>query len=129
MLSTIRTEKEYKAVMTTIESLLEKATTKGGFHKLGKDEATLLAKLSQLAENYEDKILKLMPIQPKTLQQAIEFKMAELGMNQSKLAKELGIGASKLSQILSGKREPDVDFLKAAHQKLHIDAAFLLTHA
>jgi HTH-type transcriptional regulator / antitoxin HigA len=32
MLTKIRTEKEYKAVMKTIESLLEKATVKGGFH-------------------------------------------------------------------------------------------------
>ncbi|MEX2568331.1 MAG: helix-turn-helix transcriptional regulator [Cyclobacteriaceae bacterium] len=55
--------------------------------------------------------------------------MAELGINQARLAQELGIGAPKLSQILTGKREPDVNFLKAAHQKLHIDAAFLLTHA
>ncbi|WP_158856447.1 helix-turn-helix domain-containing protein [Lunatibacter salilacus] len=50
-------------------------------------------------------------------------------MNQAKLAMELGMGAPKLSQILSGKREPDVDFLTAIHQKLHIDAAFLLTLA
>jgi antitoxin component HigA of HigAB toxin-antitoxin module len=128
MINRIKTEKEYQAVMKTIESLLEKATSKGGFHNLEKDESTMLSKLSQLAENYEDNVLVLMPLQPKTLQQAIEFKMAELGMNQAKLAKELGIGAPKLSQILSGKREPDVDFLKAAHQKLHIDAAFLLTH-
>ncbi|WP_158856446.1 hypothetical protein [Lunatibacter salilacus] len=53
--------------MKTNESLFEKATKKGGFHKLGKDEAALLAELSQLAENYEDNIIKFMPIQPKTL--------------------------------------------------------------
>lgn len=69
-----------------------------------------------------------MTIKPKSFQQAIELKMAELGMNQAKLREEFCIGAPKLSQILSRKREPDVDFLKAAHQKLHIDAAFLLTH-
>jgi HTH-type transcriptional regulator / antitoxin HigA len=40
----------------------------------------------------------------------------------------MGIGAPKLSQILSGKREPDVSFLKTAHEKLNIDAEFLLTH-
>lgn len=39
------------------------------------------------------------------------------------------IAPDKLSQILNGKREPDVPFLKAAHQRLGIDAAFLLNHA
>jgi HTH-type transcriptional regulator / antitoxin HigA len=43
--------------------------------------------------------------------------------------KKLGIGATKLSQIMTRKREPDVVFLKAVHKKLHIDAEFLLTHA
>jgi hypothetical protein len=34
MMAKIKTEKQYKAVMKTIESLLEKATKAGGFHKL-----------------------------------------------------------------------------------------------
>lgn len=128
MLTKIRTEKEYKAVMKTIESLLEKATAIGGFHELAKEEAMMLSTLSELAEEYEDNTLKLMPIKPNTLRQAIEYKMAELGLTQANLAEVMGIGAPKLSQILSGKREPDVSFLKAAHEKLNIDAEFLLTH-
>lgn len=40
--------------MKTIESLLEKATTKGGFHELEKDEAKMLSKLFQLAEKSKD---------------------------------------------------------------------------
>lgn len=128
MLTKIRTEKEYKAVMKTIESLLEKATALGGFHELAKEEAMMLSTLSELAEAYEDNTLKLMPIKPNTLRQAIEYKMAELGLSQANLADVMGIGAPKLSQILSGKREPDVSFLKAAHEKLNIDAEFLLTH-
>ncbi|WP_373492898.1 type II toxin-antitoxin system HigA family antitoxin [Aquiflexum sp.] len=128
MLTKIRTEKEYKAVMKTIESLLEKATAIGGFHELAKEEAMLLSTLSELAEAYEDNTLKLMPIKPNTLRQAIEYKMAELGLSQANLAEVMGIGAPKLSQILSGKWEPDVSFLKAAHEKLNIDAEFLLTH-
>ncbi len=38
----------------------------------------------------------------------------------------LGISAPKLSQILSGKREPDVPFLKSLHEKLGIDGNFIL---
>jgi HTH-type transcriptional regulator / antitoxin HigA len=95
---------------------------------LAKEEAMMLSTLSELAEAYEDNTLKLMPIKPNTLKQAIEYKMAELGLSQANLAEVMGIGAPKLSQILSGKREPDVTFLKAAHEKLNIDAEFLLTN-
>ena len=81
----IRTEREYKAAMKTIESLLNKATEAGGFHKLPAEEATMLGNLSKLAEAYEDNTLKLMPIMPKTLQEAVEFKMAEQKLTQAKL--------------------------------------------
>ena len=40
----------------------------------------------------------------------------------------LGLRSSKLSEILSGKRKPDVPFLKAVY-KLNVDPAFLLEHA
>jgi HTH-type transcriptional regulator / antitoxin HigA len=129
MLTRIKTEREYNATMKTIEALLEKATKKGGFHLLEKTDAQLLANLSKLAEAYEDNEKMLMPIQPKNLQQAVAFKMAEQNLTQALLAKKLGIGAPKLSQILTGKRDPDVEFLKALHKKLHIDANFLLMHA
>ena len=128
MLTKIRNDREYKVTMKTVESLLNKATKAGGFHKLSTDETAMLASLSKLAEAYEDNVLKLMPIKPKTLQEAIEFKMAEQKLTQAKLAKKLGIGPPKLSQILTGKREPDVMFLKAVHKKLNIDAEFILTH-
>ena len=129
MISRIRTEAEYKAVMKTIEALLSKATRMGGFHKLGKEDSAMLTNFSRLTEVYEDAELQLMPIRPRTLKEAVEFKRAERKMTQADLAKTLGMGAPKLSQILSGKREPDVSFLKALHKKLRIDAEFLLRHA
>lgn len=54
--------------------------------------------------------------------------MAERHLTQAQLAEVLGMGAPKLSQILNGKREPDVAFLKALYEKLNIDAGFLLSH-
>ena len=89
---------------------------------------TMLTNLSKLAETYEGKVLELMPIRPKTLKEAVEYKRVERKLTQAKLASTLGIGAPKLSQILSGKREPDVTFLKAIHKKLNIDSDFILTH-
>ncbi|WOK07545.1 helix-turn-helix transcriptional regulator [Imperialibacter roseus] len=115
--------------MKTIEELLKEATEKGGFHKLAKEESDLLNTLSKLAETYEDKVMEIMPIRPGNLREAVELKMVEQKLTQAKLAKALGIAAPKLSQILSGKREPDVAFLKAIHDKLKIDAEFILSHA
>lgn len=128
MIPKIKSEGDYKVVMKSIEGLLQMATEKGGFHKLSKSEAAILARLSKLAEDFEEKGLQLMPIKPKTIQEAIEFKRVEKKLTRAKLAKRLGIGAPKLSQIMSGKREPDVVFLKAVHSKLDIDAEFILTH-
>ncbi len=129
MITRIKTEKEFTLVMKTIDALLDKATKNGGFHTLSKEEASMLSSFSKMAEVYEDKTLMLMPIKPKTLQEVVEYKMAERKLTQAKLAKALGIGAPKLSQILNGKRDPDITFLKALHKKLNIDAEFLLTHA
>jgi hypothetical protein len=60
MIAKMSTDKDYKVVMKTIEGLLEAATKKGGFHKLSNEESSALAKLSRLAEEYEDKKLQLM---------------------------------------------------------------------
>lgn len=86
MLTKIRNEREYKAAMRTVESLLTKATEAGGFHKLQAEEATMLANLSKLAQAYEDNVLKLMPIVPKTLKEAVSFlKLNRLRLDESLL--------------------------------------------
>jgi HTH-type transcriptional regulator/antitoxin HigA len=50
-------------------------------------------------------------------------------LKQKELAKLLGIGEPKLSQIMSRKRKPDLAFLKAAHEHLGIDGNILLEYA
>ena len=125
MINKIRNEVQYNQVMTMIESIIEKATAGGGFYSLSKDEANELESLSLLAEQYEDDVLKIMPL-PVTINAVVQHKISELNINQAKLAEMLGLGTSKLSQILNGKREPDVSFLKALHNKLGISGDFLL---
>jgi len=66
-----------------------------------------------------------MPL-PVTINNVVQHKINELNITQAKLAEILGLGTSKLSQILNGKREPDVTFLKAVHNKLGISGDFLL---
>ena len=85
--------------------------------------------MAKVTEKYEDEVLGLRPKVPRTIVEAIEVKLFEQKMTQTELAGELGLGKSKVSEILSGKRRPDVTFLKGVHKVLKIDAGFLLEHA
>jgi HTH-type transcriptional regulator / antitoxin HigA len=114
--------------MTLIEKFIEKATNSGGFNFLSEPEREELGQLSLLAEQYEDTVLKIMPL-PVTISSVVQHKIKEMNLTQAKLAEMLGLGTSKLSQILNGKREPDIIFLKAVHNKLGISGDFLLENA
>ncbi len=125
MIHKIRNEAQYKQVMTLIEKFIKKATESGGFNFLPEPEKEELSHLSKIAGEYEDDVLKIMPL-PLTINSVVLHKIKELNLTQAKLAKMLGLGTAKLSQILTGKREPDVMFLKAIHNKLGISGDFLL---
>lgn len=102
-----------------IYAYLTKAAA-GGFESLSKRETDELQKLSLLAEKYEDEVLQIMPL-PVTVENIVAVKMQEMDITQAKLAEMLNIGTAKLSQILNGKRKPDVPFLKAVHEVLNVD--------
>lgn len=81
------------------------------------------------AERFEDEVLGLKPKKESgSLSEVIELFMYENKISQAKLAEKLEIGKPKLSQILSGKRKPDVPFLKAIYKKLNLDPKFILDH-
>ena len=115
----ISSAKEYNASMKEIDTLMKK-----GEANLTPAQLRKIRTMAEAAEQYEDKYYPL-PM-PSSVTEMIELKMFQLKLNQEKLAKILEVGTPKLSQILNGKREPDVAFLKAAYKKLHIDPAFLL---
>jgi antitoxin component HigA of HigAB toxin-antitoxin module len=125
MIDKIRNQVQYEQIMKMIEGYLKKATEGGGFHSLSQEESDELEKLSVLAAHYEDNVLNIMPLTV-TISAVVQQKISEMNITQGKLAEMLGIGAAKISQILNGKREPDVHFLKAIHQKLGIDGNFIL---
>jgi len=118
----MKSKKAYEATMGRIDELMKK-----GEANLTKREADEIRKLALEAQQYEKNMYSIPA--PKTIQGIIELRMYELKLTQSKLAKILGVTDAKLSQILNGKRDPDVRFLKAVHEKLKVDATFLLTHA
>jgi HTH-type transcriptional regulator / antitoxin HigA len=118
----IENEKDYNATMKKIDALMKK-----GEKKLTNKEAKELRTLALAAQAYEKSIYTIPA--PKTLEGLIELKMYERKLKQKELARLLGIGEPKLSQIMSKKRKPDVAFLKAVHKLLGIDGNMLLEYA
>jgi HTH-type transcriptional regulator/antitoxin HigA len=105
--------------MKKIDTLMRK-----GEINLSKKEFDEIRALALAARGYEKRIYTIPA--PKTLEGLIELKMYERKIKQKELAKLLGIGEPKLSQIMTKKRKPDVAFLKAAHSLLGIDGNLLL---
>ena len=118
----IKSKREYHEMMVEIYNLMNK-----GEGKLTKLESTKLSKMATAAELYEENILRLKPFkQPETIPELVELKLFEHKMTQAKLAEEIGIAKSKVSEILTGKRKADITFLKGIHKILKIDAGRLL---
>lgn len=97
----------------------------------GHTEKELEFKTIALAiEYYEDKVLKIMPLMPpKDVIEALERSMFARKMRQKDLAQLLDVSVTRLSEILQRKRKINLDFAKRVHEKLGIDAAFILMTA
>lgn len=115
----IENNADYKSVMQKIDSLMVK-----GSKNVSKAELDEIRKLALLAEKYEKS--KYTIDAPTTLAGIIEMKMYEMRLKQKDLAHKLHVSDTKLSLIISGKQKPDVDFLKAIYNELHVDADLLL---
>ena len=126
MITKIRTAAQYSHVMQIIEGFLQKATQGGGFQSLSPQEVEELQQLSQMTEVWEDGI-PLMPLkQPETLPGMIELKMYQMKLKQKDLAELLEISPSRLSEVLKGKRKINLDLARRLHDRLNIDAGFIL---
>ncbi len=115
--------KEYKEAVHKVYGLMNK-----GDENITDADARKIEIMAKAIEDYEDNVLKIMPL-PITVASIVQDKITEMDITQTQLAQMIGIGKSKLSQILSGKRQPDVPFLKAVHTKLGIDGNFILENA
>jgi HTH-type transcriptional regulator/antitoxin HigA len=125
MKHSITSKKNYHETMIAVYDLMNK-----GEANLSAIELTKLSEMAQATEEYEDTVLGLKPpAVPQSIVEIIELKMYEQKLTQAALASMLGLGKSKLSEILNGKRKPDLILLKALYKNLQIDPAFLLDHA
>lgn len=120
----ITSEKHYHESMIAIYDLMNK-----GDKNIPVEDMEKLKAMTKATEKFEDEVMGLRPAKkPDSLPEVIALFMFENKLSQAKLADELGMGKPKLSQILTGKRKPDVYFLKAIYNKLKLDPKFILDH-
>ena len=110
----IKTERDYQTALKEIERLWDaKPNTPRG------DRLDILV---TLVEAYEQKHYKIEAPDPV---EAIKFRMEQLGLKSSDLAKILG-GRSRVSEILNRKRKLTVDMMRSLRKRLDIPAESLL---
>ena len=110
----IKTENDYKTSIKRVEALwgAKKDSIEG-------DELDLLC---TLVESYE---LHHYPIAPPDPIEAIKFRMDQMGMTKTDMAKYLG-SQSRVSEVLSKKRQLTLKMVKSLYKGLKIPAEVLL---
>lgn len=116
----IQTEQEYRAVMARIEELLPLT---GDGVSANDPYMIELDLLSALVEDYENTNY---PVKAPTLIETLKLRMYEMGLNQSSLAKLIGVSPSRISDFISGRSEPTLKTAREISRKLNIDADIVL---
>jgi HTH-type transcriptional regulator/antitoxin HigA len=110
----IKTERDYRKALKEIDNLWDaKPNTSMG------DRLDVLV---TLVEAYEQKHYKFDPPDPI---EAIKFRMEQLDLKPSDLAKILG-GRSRVSEVLNKKRKLTVEMMRSLRKHLAIPAESLL---
>ena len=110
----IKTERDYRKTLKQIEKLWDA--------KPHNPKGDLLEVIASLVEAYEQKHYRIKP--PDAIE-AIKFRMEQLGLKQSDLARYLG-GRSRVSEILNRKRKLTVDMMRSLRKHLDVPAESLL---
>jgi HTH-type transcriptional regulator/antitoxin HigA len=116
----IESEKQYKAAMARIEELLPLVTEDTPEDDIHSVELVLL---SNLVADYDNEHY---PIGAPSLIDVLRLRMYEMNLTQKAMAELIGISASRLSEILTGKREPTLQVARAICINLSIDANIVL---
>ena len=117
-MTTITNDQEYDAAIHQL--LLWEKDNEGG-----KNEAKIEA-LAAAVMQYEE-AQDFTPAPPATIAGILEVEMYKRRLNQRALAATPDITETRLSEILKGKREVNLDLARRLYQKLHINPAALLT--
>lgn len=118
----ITSNSEYHTALAEIETFIEK-----GFGKLSKKETAKLEQISLAVEAYE-KNKYPMPVAT-TIPALLEEYMHENKLSKGQLSQILDVPNSTMSEIINGKKKPNLSIVKKLHKKLKIDGNFLLETA
>ncbi len=113
-LKVLKTENDYNRALADLEHLLDA--------KDGTVEADLLDVLCLLIEKYEEEHY---PIDPPDPISAIKFRMEQTGLSPKDLIPFIG-SRSKVSEVLSGKRELTLAMIRSLNKHLGIPADVLI---
>ena len=116
----IESEKQYQAAIARIEELLRLVTEDTPEDDIHSVELVLL---SNLVADYDDAHY---PVESPSLVNVLRLRMYEMKLTQKAMAELIGISASRLNEILTGKREPTLQIARAICINLSIDAAIVL---
>lgn len=115
----ISNKQQYYTAMAEIETYLQK-----GFSNLTTTEEDHLEELSKAVEAWELKEYP-MPMQP-SFPDILIYVMQFKRYTQTELSEDLSISKSLLSEILNGKKQPNLNIIVSLHKKFGIDANILL---
>lgn len=115
----IHNKKTYYEAMAEIETYLEK-----GFDNLTEAEEIRLDELSSAVEVWENTAYP-MPLEP-AFKDILLYLMETKSINQSQLSNELQVSSSLVSEIIRGKKLPNIEILVNMHKKFQIDGNLLL---
>ena len=110
----IRTKKDLREALARIDEIIDAK------HK--SPEYDELEVLSTLVEAFEEKHCPVLPPDPI---EAIKFRMDQLGLKQTDIAKILG-GNNRASEVLARKRPLNLRMIRNLHTHLHISSNCLL---
>uniref|UniRef100_UPI0039A435D5 helix-turn-helix domain-containing protein n=1 Tax=Ornithobacterium rhinotracheale TaxID=28251 RepID=UPI0039A435D5 len=114
------TEKMYEFARNKVEELLKLVDDNT---PTDSPEMIELCLMSDIVEAYE---LEHYPIDTPSLTDVMKLRMYEMNLTQAKLAEIIGVSSSRVSEYLSGKREPTLQVARNIHHKLHIDSSIIL---
>ena len=116
----IENETQYKWAVAKVEELLPLVDEQT---PLNDPKSIELELLSNLVADYSDVHFA---IGAPSLVDAIKLRMYEMGLTQKALANLLGIKQDRISEIISGKKEPTYNIARNISKKLDIEASIAL---